>query len=59
MRKINIFLASSIAELRSERNEIDVFLRKFSDELEDKYDIILHPVRCENIDPAYTLERKQ
>ncbi len=59
MRKINIFLASSIIELSAERNEIDVFLRKFSDWLEDEYCVTLHPVRCENIDPAYTLERKQ
>lgn len=59
MQIINIFLASSITELRTERNEIDVFLRKLSDWLEEEHGITLHPVRCENIDPKYTIERKQ
>ena len=59
MKEIKIFLGSSITELKSERNEIDLFIRKLSDLFEDEYDVKLLPVRCENIDPKYTRQRKQ
>lgn len=59
MKEIKIFLASSITELKAERNEMDVFIRRLSDIFEEEYNIKLCPVRCENIDPKYTRERKQ
>lgn len=59
MKEFKIFLASSITELQAERNEIDVFIRRLSDLFEEEYNIKLSPVRCENIDPQYTRERKQ
>ncbi len=59
MRKINIFLASSIVEFASERMEIENFIRNRSDEFEESYNIKLQPLLCENFDDAYTKTRKQ
>lgn len=60
MRKvISIFLASSIKELKLERYEILEFIRSISDEFEEKYDVKIQPLVCENFDTDFTLERKQ
>lgn len=59
MKKIQIFLASSIREFEREREQLELFLRNVSDQFEAKYQIQIRPVRCENLDPAYTVERKQ
>ena len=59
MKKIKIFLASSLREFEREREQIENFIRNVSDNFEDKYNIKILPVLCENIDPAYTVERKQ
>lgn len=59
MKKIKIFLASSLQEFEREREQIEIFIRNVSDNFEDKYNIKILPVLCENIDPAYTVERKQ
>ncbi len=39
MRKIKIFLASSIIEFAKERMEIENFIRNISDDFEDKYGV--------------------
>ena len=59
MKKIKIFLASSITEFAAERMEIEQFIRSVSDDFEDKYNVKLQPYLCEHMDPAYTLGRKQ
>ena len=59
MRKINIFLASSLKECETERMLIENFIRKVSDGFEDAYNIKLQPLLCENFDDAYTVMRKQ
>ena len=53
MKKINIFLASSIIELVSERMAIENFIRNVSDKFEEAYNIKLQPLLCENFDDAY------
>lgn len=56
---IKIFLASSITEFATERNDLEVFIRNMSDIYEDQYDIKIKPVRCEQIDPYITDSRTQ
>ena len=59
MKKIKIFLASSITEFAEERNALELFIRNVSDEFEEKYDTKIIPLRCENIDPCMSKVRKQ
>lgn len=60
MRKtIKIFLASSIVEFKHERMDIELFIRHISDDFEEKYDIKIQPLLCENFDDAYSKIRKQ
>ena len=56
---IKIFLASSITEFATERNELEVFIRNMSDIYEEQYDIKIKPIRCEQIDPYITDSRTQ
>ncbi len=58
-RKINIFLASSIVEFANERMAIENFIRNVSDDFEERYDVKIQPLLCENFDEAYTAMRKQ
>lgn len=39
MKKIKIFLGSSIVEFEKERNELELFIRNLSDKFEDNYNI--------------------
>ena len=41
MKKIKIFLGSSIIEFEKERNVLELFIRNVSDEFEEKYNIKL------------------
>ena len=50
MKKIKIFLGSSITEFEKERNELELFIRNISDRFEDNYNIKIVPLRCENMD---------
>lgn len=50
MKKIKIFLGSSITEFEKERNELELFIRNLSDRFEDDYNIKIVPLRCENMD---------
>ncbi|MBP3381855.1 MAG: tetratricopeptide repeat protein [Clostridia bacterium] len=60
MRKIiKIFLASSLVELKAERLELENFIRNVSDRCEEKYDVKIQPLLCENFDPAMANGRKQ
>ncbi len=60
MRKtIKIFLASSIVEFANERMMIENFIRNISDQFEEKYDVKIQPLLCENFDDAYSKTRKQ
>ena len=59
MKKIKIFLASSIVELARERDELELFIRNVSDKFEDNYDTKIIPLRCENVDTCMTLDGKQ
>ncbi len=60
MRKtIKIFLASSIVEFKYERMDIELFIRHISDDFEEKYDVKIQPLLCENFDDAYSKIRKQ
>ena len=60
MRKtIKIFIASSIVEFANERMAIENFIRKISDDFEDRYDVKIKPILCENLDDAYSTIRKQ
>lgn len=59
MKIIKIFLASSIKEFKHERELLELFIRNVSDHFESKYQIKIRLILCENIDPAYTAERKQ
>ena len=59
MKKIKIFLASSIVEFARERDELELFIRNVSDKFEDNYDTKIIPLRCENVDTCMTLDGKQ
>lgn len=59
MKKIKIFLASSIVEFARERDELDLFIRQVSDHFEDNYDTKIIPLRCENVDTCMTINGKQ
>ncbi|MCM1194890.1 MAG: tetratricopeptide repeat protein [Firmicutes bacterium] len=59
MKKIKIFLASSIVEFARERDELELFIRNVSDRFEDSYDTKIIPLRCENVDTRMALEGKQ
>lgn len=56
---INIFLASSIEEFRVERLELSDFIRDINDRYEDRYDISVRLRKCENMDNAVQVRRKQ
>lgn len=58
-RKISIFLASSIEEFKEERNALELFIRNISDRFEERYNVKIMPLRCENVDPAVSNGRKQ
>ena len=59
MKKIKIFLASSIVEFARERDELELFIRNVSDKFEDNYDTKIIPLRCENVDTCMTVDGKQ
>lgn len=59
MKKIKIFLASSIVEFARERDELELFIRNVSDRFEENYDTKIIPLRCENVDNCMTIEGKQ
>ena len=59
MKKINIFIASSIVEFAMERMQIELFIRNVSDKFEDRYNVKLQPILCENLDDVYSVARKQ
>ena len=59
MKKIKIFLASSLLEFEKERMLIENFIRNVSDGFEEKYGIKLQPLLCENFDDSLTEERTQ
>lgn len=59
MKKITIFLASSIVEFAHERMMIENFIRNISDKFEEHYNIKIQPLLCENFDDAYAKTRKQ
>jgi len=59
VRKIYIFLASSIRDCHEERLEIENFIRNVSDTFEDRYEIKLQPLLCEYFDDAVSEVRKQ
>ena len=58
MKKLKIFLASSIVELKEERNEIGDFIRRIQDELIDM-DYRIQLFECEFFDNSIALTRKQ
>jgi hypothetical protein len=58
-KKIKIFLGSSIVEFKKERQEIENFIYRLSDDFEDRYDISVKPLLCESFDEAYSEIRKQ
>lgn len=59
MKKIKIFLGSSITEFEKERNELELFIRNLSDRFEDKYNIKIAPLRCEYMDNYVRAEGTQ
>ena len=59
MKKITIFIGSSINECRNERLELTNFIRSVSDGLEERYEVKLVPVVCEEVDPCMRSVRKQ
>lgn len=59
MKKIKIFLASSIVEFARERDELELFIRNVSDRFEENYDTKIIPLRCENVDTCMSLNGKQ
>ncbi len=59
MKKITIFIGSSINECRNERLELTNFIRSVSDGLEESYEVKLVPLVCEESDPCMGLGRKQ
>ena len=56
---IKIFLGSSITEFKSERADIENFIRRVSDKFEDRYDVKIKPLLCEDFDEALSTIRKQ
>ncbi|MGN1104259.1 MAG: tetratricopeptide repeat protein [Candidatus Coproplasma sp.] len=58
-KKIKIFIGSSITEFEGERKDLEIFIRRISDDFEDTYDIKLQPQLCEGEDTAMTEKRKQ
>ena len=59
MRKINIFLASSIDEFKEDRNELQCFIDDVAENFRDKYDTDIRVQRCEKVDPRYVKGRSQ
>jgi len=59
MKKIKIFVGSSIVEFEEERKDLELFIRRISDSFEDNYEIKLAPYFCENVDDAMSKERLQ
>jgi len=59
MRKINIFLASSIDEFKHERNELQCFINDVAEDFRDRYDTDIRVQRCEKVDPRYVKGRSQ
>ncbi len=58
-RVINIFLASSITEFEIERIKIENFIHRLSKRFENRYNVEINPVLCEDLDDAYSTVRKQ
>lgn len=58
MKKLKIFLASSIVEFKEERNEIGDFIRRIQDELIE-WDYRIQLFECEFFDNSIALTRKQ
>lgn len=58
-KTVKIFLASSLVEFKEERLELENFIRNVSDRYEEKYQIKLQPLLCENFDPVMANGRKQ
>ena len=58
MKKIKIFLASSITELKFDRLEIGDFIRQLNDVYVDR-DVYFSLVKCEDYDNAISQEGKQ
>ena len=56
---IKIFLGSSITEFKNERADIENFIRRVSDQFEEKYDVKIKPLLCEDFDEALSKIRKQ
>ncbi|MCR5112561.1 MAG: hypothetical protein K6A63_01340 [Acholeplasmatales bacterium] len=59
MKKIKIFVGSSIVEFENERKDLELFIRRISDYFEDEYEIKLVPYFCENVDEAMATEGSQ
>lgn len=59
MRKIKIFIGSSIVEFKNERQELENFIHKLSNDFIDKYEIMIIPFTCETADNAMARTRKQ
>lgn len=59
MKKVNIFIGSSIDEFKNERADITDFIYSLGYLLEDNYGLKVKPKVCENADPAMAATRKQ
>ena len=59
MRKIKIFIGSSIVEFKNERQELENFIHNLSNDFIDKYEIMIIPFTCEAADNAMAITRKQ
>ena len=59
MRKIKIFIGSSIVEFKNERQDLENFIHNLSNDFIDKYEIMIIPFTCEATDNAMAITRKQ
>jgi len=59
MKKISIFIASSIDQFKEERRLLESFIRRISDDYEERPGVKIIPLLCENHDSALSLGRKQ
>ena len=59
MRKIKIFIGSSIVEFKNERQELENFIHNLSNDFINKYEIMIIPFTCEAADNAMARTRKQ
>ena len=46
-KKIKIFIGSSITEFEGERKDLELFIRRISDDFEDNYDIKVYVENCQ------------